>query len=247
MELSDRAVSGPTRRRFVLAGALPAVALLAGCGGDAGDGSDSGGSGDGEATDSGDGDTTPDGTTSTPFSEPLAPPVAGDPDADVTLAVYEDYACPHCADYNEKGFPEIEEAYVASGDIRYEHRDLPIPVADPGSFQAANAARAVQDAAGDEAFWTYSDALFARSGDIAAQAPDLFESLADEQGHDGGAIRGAAVNRLYRQTVERDRQRAIDLGAEATPTFAVNGEIVASGFGSDTVGMVRAALDEALA
>jgi protein-disulfide isomerase len=164
----------------------------------------------------------------------------------VTLAVYEDYACPHCANYNAEGFPELDEAYVSSGEIRYEHRDLPIPVADPGSFRAANAARAVQHGHGDEAFWTYAKTLFEQSGAIAGGGPELFATLAEEQGHDPATVREAAVDRTYRRTVERDRQRAIELGAESTPTFVLNGEIVASGFGSGTVGTVREALDRAL-
>jgi protein-disulfide isomerase len=228
--------TGPTRRRLLAGVGTAATALLAGCGGTGGNDATGGGS-----------DSSPTATsTGTPFEEALAPPVKGDADAAVTLEVYEDYACPHCADYNAEGFPELDEAYVSTGDIRYEHRDLPIPVADPGSFQAANAARAVQHRDGDGAFWPYSGALFEQSGRIAAEAPQLFATLAEERGHDAGAVRAAATNRTYRRTVQRDRQRAVELGVESTPAFALNGEIVASGFGSGTVGTVRAALDRAL-
>jgi len=220
-------------RRHVLATAGAATAgFVAGCtGGSGGDGGDGDGSGDGGGT---------------PGTEQLPPPVKGDPEAGVTLAVFEDYACPHCADYNTEGFPELDAAYVDPGDIRYEHRDLPIPVADPGSFQAANAARAVQDRHGDDAFWTYAAALFERSGDIAPEAPALFATLAEEQGHDGDAIREAAADRAYEATVGGDRQEAVDRGVESTPSFVLNGDIVASGYGPGTVDEVSAALDEAL-
>lgn len=231
---SSRQGIDSARRRFLAAVGATTATLLAGC---------SGGAGDGEA------DATPEGGAdgqATPYGEELSPPVRGDPDADVTLAVFEDYACPHCADYNAEGFPELEEAYVSTGEIRYEHRDLPIPVADPGSFQAANASRAVQHRHGDEAFWNYSDRLFERFRDISAEGPELYASLAESQGHDPAEIREAAQYRVYRVTVERDRQRAVDLGAEATPTFAVDGEIVASGFGSGTIGTLREELDAAL-
>lgn len=233
-------------RRDLLAGAAAGVAVLAGC---------SGGEGDGGTTPTPAGDAGSGGETSTPaagtgtptpYPERLPAPVTGDADADVTLAVFEDYACPHCADYNAEGFPEIDDAYVASGRIRYEHRDLPIPVADPGSWQAANAARAVQHRHGDESFWPYAAALFENSSAIAADGPALFASLADDQGYDGDAIRAAGVERVYRQTVRGDRQDAVDLGAEGTPTFVVNGEIVTSGFGSGTVETVTSALDGAL-
>jgi protein-disulfide isomerase len=217
-----------TRRRTLAGVGTAAVALAAGC---------TGGS---DGTDGGSG-----GTPATPYPE-LPAPVAGDASAEVTLAVFEDYACPHCADYNAEAFPVLEEAYVGPGEIRYEHRDLPIPVADPGSWQAANAARAVQRRHGDEAFWSYSAALFDRSGDIPTAAPDLFATLAEEQGHDGDTVREAAVGRVHERTIQRDRERATAVGVEATPGFVVNGEVVASGFGSGTVETVSTAIDAAL-
>jgi len=219
-----------SRRRTLATVGIGAVGCLAGCAGGSG-GSGADGTDEGEAT---------------PTGERLAPPVKGDPDAPVTLAVFEDYACPHCADYNTDGVPELEAAYVDPGEIRYEHRDLPIPVADPGSFQAANAAREVQSRNGDGEFWTYAAALFERSGDIAAEAPTLFGTIADEQGHDGEAVREAAVDRTHEETVQGDRQEAADLGVGATPSFVLNGEIVTSGFGPETVEEVSAAVDKAL-
>ncbi len=231
----DSATRELSRRRALVAAGTATVGVLAGCVGGSDGGENGGADGSGDA----DGSDTPD-------TERLAPPVKGDPGAAVTLAVFEDYACPHCADYNAEGFPDIEAAYVDPAEIRYEHRDLPIPVADPGSWQAANAARAVQQRNGDDAFWSYAAALFDHSGAIAAEAPELFGTLADEQGHDGAAIRERAVDRAYESTVQGDRQEAVDLGVEGTPGFVVNGEIVASGFGSGTVETVSTALDEAL-
>jgi len=246
----DRETRLLSRRRALAGLGGGTVGLLAGCtgtsNGDGGDGDTGGSDGDGSDGDDGSDGGGSGGEGPTPRAQRLSPPVKGDPDAPVTLAVFEDYACPHCADYNVEGFPELDEAYVASGDIRYEHRDLPIPVADPGSFQAANAARGVQDRHGDEAFWEYAAVLFERSGDITSQAPDLFGTIADEQGYDGEEIREAAVERVYEATVQGDREEAVDIGAEATPAFVLDGEIVASGFGSETVDAVSAAIEEAL-
>jgi len=236
----DRAARGYSRRCALRVVGGATLGVLAGCTGG------SGASGDGESGNeggSGDGETDAPGT---PIGEQLPAPVKGDADADVTLAVFEDYACPHCADYNVEGFPELAAEYVDPGEIRYEHRDLPIPVADPGSFQAANAARAVQDRHGDEAFWEYAAVLFERSGEIPGGAPDIFGTIADEQGHDGEAIRAAAADRVYEGTVQADREEGVELGVEATPSFVLDGEVVASGYGSGTVEEVSAAIEAAL-
>jgi len=217
----------PTRRRL-LVGLAGGAAVLAGC---------SGGS-----TPSSGGDDQ-DSQSNSGGEGPLGPPVRGDPDADVTLTVYEDFACPHCRDYNANGYPTLAEEYVESGEIRYEHRDLPIPVADPESYEAANGARAVQDRGGDEAFWTYAEQLFARQSDLGSETPALYADLAEGL-VTADAVREAAVDRAYAETVEADRQRGIDAGVEGTPGFVLNGEAVVSGFGEETVETVTAAIDE---
>lgn len=226
----NRNWSGPTRRRL-LGGLTGVAAALAGCSGGS-DSSDGQGGQSGEDGESGGDDA-------------LGPPVRGDPEAGITLAVYEDFACPHCRDYNENGYPALREEYVEPGEIRYEHRDLPIPVLDPESYEAANAARAVQDRGGDEAFWAYADQLFARQSDLGEETPALYADLAEGLVA-GDAVRDAAVDQAHSATVEADRQRGVDAGVEGTPGFVVDGEVVTSGFGESTVETVRAALDERL-
>lgn len=230
----------PTRRQVLVAVGATGALGLAGCtgGGSTPTADGQGTSGDGTRTGSGDGGGTPTGR--------LSPPVKGDPEADVTLAVYEDFACPHCRDYDANGYPVLAEEFVETGRIRYEHRDLPIPVLEPESFEAANAARAVQDRHGNGAFWDYADALFSNQGALGSETPALYADLAADLGYDGEAVRADAVNRAYTDTVTGDRQRGIDAGVEGTPGFVVNGDVVTSGFGDSTVQTVRSAIEERL-
>ncbi len=231
----------PTRRQVLAAGGAVGFVGLAGCTGsgstpttaDQADGENGNGNGGGN------------GGGETPTAR-LSPPVRGDPEADVTLAVYEDFGCPHCRDYNADGYPELAEAFVDPGRVRYEHRALPIPVLDPESFEAASAARAVQDRHGDGSFWAYANALFSNQEVLGSETPALYADLASELGYDGKPVRTAAVDQAYADTVESDRQRGIDAGVEGTPGFVVNGEVVADGFGDSTVETVRAALEERL-
>jgi len=235
----------PTRRQVLAAAGITGVVGLAGCAGGGStpttDGQAGGGNGDGNGDGGGDGN----GSGETPAGQ-LPPPVRGDPEAGVTLAVYEDFACPHCRDYNENGYPGLAEAFVDTGRIRYEHRDLPIPVLDPESFEAASAARSVQDRHGDEAFWEYADALFANQNALGAETPALYADLAADLGYEGGPVRTDAVDQAYANTVGDDREGGVDAGVEGTPGFVVNGEVVANGFGDATVDTVRSAIEERL-
>lgn len=204
-----------TTRRTLLAGVATGMGTLAGCLGG----------------DSGGGD--------------LPAPKKGSGDAPVTLAVYEDFACPHCRAYNAEGWPQIRSAYVESGDLLYEHRDFPIPVLDPGSWRAHNAARAVQDREGEEGFWAFAQAVFENQPDLGDDDLALYERLGNDLGFDGDAIRSDAADRAYDDVVEADRSEGRDLGVSSTPTFAVNGEIVATGFGSGTTEAVEQAIEDA--
>lgn len=148
-------------------------------------------------------------------------PVKGNPDAAVTLEVYEDFACPACAGYNQRILPDIETEYIENGRIRYEHRDFPF-VADPQSWQAASASRAVHDAAGDEAFWTYAAGLFEQQSRLRTDASTLFADLADEQGLDADEIQTAALQQEYEDAAQSDMQRGQNFGISGTPGFVIN-------------------------
>jgi protein-disulfide isomerase len=153
--------------------------------------------------------------------ERLPPPVAGDPDADVTVAVYEDFACPHCKTFTEEEFPVIQSEYIDPGRIRYEHHDFPIPVHPEHSWDAANAARSVQARDGD--FWAYAKGLFANQSSLG---PPLYEQLANQQELNGDGVRTDAADRRYRNTVRGDRSDGQDRGVGGTPAAFVNGEQV---------------------
>lgn len=150
----------------------------------------------------------------------LPPPVLGDPDADVTVAVYEDFSCPHCASYNSEVVPQVEAEYIEPGTIRYEHHDFPIPV-DDWSWPVASAARAVQDGQGDRSFFDFADRLFENQGQFSL---DRLAELADAVGADGPTVREAADEETYRPVVEADRSAGIERGVSGTPTVFVNDE-----------------------
>jgi len=195
-----------TRRAFV-AGSVAVAAGIAGC--------SSGG--DEQSTQPELGDIA---STSTPSTDgTLRSPVAGDPDADVTVAVYEDYACPHCGTYSLDVFPRLASEYLEPGTVRYEFHDFPIPVDETVSWEAANAARAVQAAAGPQAYFEYSEALFANQSSLG---PETYASLADDIGVDGPTVRGAATDRSYDETVSEDKRGGERRGVTGTPTVFVD-------------------------
>lgn len=187
-----------TRRRFLAGGAVAGTAGLAGCG----------------ALNSGETKTTVG-----PDAETLPTPVRGNPDADVTVMAFEDYACGHCAAFVLDYLPNLISEYIEPGTIRYEHHDFPLPLSNE-SWRAPSAARAVQDTAGADAFWEFSHRLYKNQSDLG---PSLYETLAEAVGADPKTVRSAAVDETYGTTVVADKQFGKSLGVDSTPTVFVNG------------------------
>lgn len=204
-------------RRQLLAAAGAGAASLAGCTG----GGDGGGGGPTETC-----------------AESLPRPYLGAADAAVTVAVFEDYACPHCRHFDEQVAPGLVSNYAEPGKIRYEFYDFPIPVRDPTSWQAASAARAVQDREGREAFFAYKSRLFDNQSSLSL---DAYASLADGI-TDGDAVREAARTRCYEPVVTADRQTGRDRGVQGTPTVFVDGEALSA----PSYDALRSAVDSAL-
>lgn len=203
------------------------VAGIAGCldgiggsgGGGTGDGGGAGGDGSGA-------DTVAD----------LPTPVAGDADAPVTVAVFEDFACPHCRTFAAEVHPKLVADYVEPGVARFEHHDFPIPVHDRWSWQAPSAARAVQDGVGDDAFFEFVGRLFAdgwRDG-RADYSVDFLETVAADVGAAPDAVATAATEERYRPVLEADRSTGMDRGVRGTPTVFVDGEAT-EGYDYETV------------
>lgn len=156
--------------------------------------------------------------TSTVVPETLSPPTRGT--GDVTLTVYEDIVCPACRRFHEQFVPVIDRDYVQPGVVTCEFRDFPLEMHAPRSFEAANAARAVQNAGGPEAFFAYVDLLFANQDSLSL---DTYDRLAAAVDADGEAVRAATEGRTYRKTIDRDLSRGRDAGVRGTPAVFVNG------------------------
>jgi protein-disulfide isomerase len=82
--------------------------------------------------------------------EQARPLAFGDPVAPVTLRLYEDFHCPHCADFEEAYAPVINAA-VDRGEVRLQL--YPMAFVDEGSVRAAGAMACAAEAGFGRAFY----------------------------------------------------------------------------------------------
>jgi len=174
--------------------------------------------------------------------ESLPTPVQGDPESSVTVAVYEDFSCPHCRDFHLNVYPDVVSEFIDTERVRYEHHDFPIPVDEQWSWAVAGAARAVQDEVGDDAFFEYAALAFEEQGSYSM---DVLADLAGEVDADGEAVRSAAENDTYAPVLEADRSAGQDRGVQGTPTVFVNDEQVDLDSGDSQFDAIRSAIESA--
>ncbi|MEZ3143410.1 DsbA family protein [Halobaculum sp. MBLA0143] len=214
-----------TRRDWLAAvaagGTLATAGCLGGGGGSAG-GSTSYGCGDGGET----------------VSE-AGQPALGPTDAAVTVQVWEDFSCPHCATWSTEHFPQLREEYLGDGQVRYEHHDFPIPVRD-WAWGTASASRAVYEATDGATFFDFVKRVYEQQSDYSLQ---VVGDAADAAGVDPCTAVEAARGDTYRPVIEADKQTGLDTGVEGTPAVFVNGQAVS---GERTFENVAPVIDDAL-
>ena len=147
----------------------------------------------------------------------------GSADAPVTIIEFADFQCPYCGRWAADTYPQIDQAYIASGQVRvgYQH----FAFLGDESFWAAEASECAAD---QDAFWAYHDYLFAhQSGENqGAFTKDNLKTFAANLGLDSAAFNSCLENGTYRALVSGQTQAAQQLGVRSTPTFVVNGRPV---------------------
>ena len=140
-------------------------------------------------------------------------PILGEPDAPVTLVVFSDFNCPHCARAGEQLRSMIEES---QGRVRLAYRNFPL-LRHRGSMEAAVAGLAAHR---QERFWALHDAMFENR---ARLNEEVILALAEQVGLDVEQFRQDLLDPALEARVRAEREEGEQLGVRGTPTVFVNG------------------------
>ncbi len=143
----------------------------------------------------------------------------GDPNAPVTIVVFEDYMCPHCAEFSTRVRPEIEKTLIDPGKAKLVYHDFPLQPG-AGSVLAARAARCAND---QGKFWDYQEVLFSTQSSWVTQQdkePALV-SAAQGIGLDAGKFQSCLDSDRHADQVNADLALAKALGLDGTPSVLV--------------------------
>ena len=157
------------------------------------------------------------GDTGTFNSDVVAPHdgdhVYGNEDAPITLIEYSDLECPHC-----KRFHPIVRDLVdrSNGQINWIYRHAPLHGSH--SYMEGVATECAAELGGNEAFWSYTGAIFSRT-DSGGEGFSLKKlvPLAGEIGLDRKEFHDCVKRDKYKSKLEKHLQQAQDIQIRGTP------------------------------
>ncbi|MER6095526.1 thioredoxin domain-containing protein [Streptomyces sp. NPDC001728] len=153
----------------------------------------------------------------------------GKTDAPSTLAVWEDFRCPACAQFENVMRATIHEL-EASGALKVEYHLATLidgNMGGSGSLRAANAAACAQDAG---KFTAYHDTLYLNqppeTDDAFGKNDKLIELAAKVPGLDTPAFRSCVNDGTHDSWVTKSNEAFQNGGFRGTPTVLLNGESI---------------------
>ncbi|MBW6455931.1 MAG: DsbA family protein [Trueperaceae bacterium] len=168
-------------------------------------------------------------------------PVLGDASAPVTMAVFEDFRCPGCQNFELNVMPDIRRDYVQDGRVRVAYFNLPVVAPVTASEHVARVGECVFQQSND-AFWEMKTPLYRAQQQLGDARRAVELALTYAPGIDAGALDACLADPSSLQAVRDDAALAVRLEARATPTVFVDGVKVET----PSASAVRAALDAAL-
>lgn len=169
--------------------------------------------------------------------------VIGNQNAKVTMVEFTDYQCPFCSRHFTQTHPQLMTDYVKTGKMRIVFRDQPLPF-HPNSRIGALAARCANDQGKFEAM---HDALFSKQDEWVNLGKDAaiakYGEYANTIGMNGNALVDCVKTEKHGKEVDADIALANKVGANGTPTFFINKEILVGAYPFDSF---KTLIDKAL-
>ncbi|MEW6717924.1 MAG: DsbA family protein [Chloroflexota bacterium] len=169
----------------------------------------------------------------TPVERPMENGRAmGDPNAPVTIEIFEDFQCSACQYFSQQIEPLITENYVATGKVYYIYRHYPFMDDRVAIKESDQAALASMCAADQGEFWNYHDILFANwiGANQGAFTEKRLEAFAQSLGLDIDEFNNCLRNKLHQDEIDEDIAKGIQLGVQGTPSVFVNGQLLMPGY-----------------
>ncbi|MBU6214418.1 thioredoxin domain-containing protein [Patescibacteria group bacterium] len=142
--------------------------------------------------------------------------ILGNPAAKVMIVEYADFDCEYCKGFNET-LHQIIATEGANGEVAWVFRHFPLSEIHPDALALAKAAECAAEVGGNDAFWKFTDALYARQpvapaaiGTIAAVTNVPADTFAT-------CYASESTSAPLLERIQADRKNALAMGATGVP------------------------------
>ncbi len=157
----------------------------------------------------------------------------GSPDAPVTVYEVSDFQCPFCKMFVDSTFPTIEAEYIETGKVRLIFVNFPLVQLHPNAPAAHEFAMC---AAKQNRFWQVHDLLFQTQKDWESleDPADYFKQLGDSAALSSTDLDACFASGEVRSIVESEARTVWQSGINSTPSFMIEGGLLAGAHPIDT-------------
>jgi protein-disulfide isomerase len=155
------------------------------------------------------------------IEKPFPGTVAGNPNGDVKLVVFFDYACPYC----RQGSQDVARLLREDPKLMVIYRDF--PVLSPASTEAAMASLSAAQQGG---YVKFHDAMFASPGRVSlARTMGIVKGVGLNQDRTTADLQNASL----KAEIDRNLMLGRELGLTGTPSYVVGDRILSGAVGFD--------------
>lgn len=141
--------------------------------------------------------------------------IRGNPKASVAVIEYSDFECPFCKRHHPT-MQQIMDTY--KDDVVWVYRHFPLSF-HPNAQKAAEASECANELAGNDAFWKFTDGVFA----LDALSNDAFVTIAKNMSLNESAFKSCLDSGKYAKHVTDEMTAGQAAGVSGTPgTFVVD-------------------------
>ena len=159
--------------------------------------------------------------------------IYGDPKAAITLVEYSDFECPFCKRFHPTAKQLVDQS---AGKVNWVYRHFPLEFHNPGAQKQAEASECAGKLGGNEAFWRYSELIYARTKSNGNGFPiSNLVPLAEEIGLASGPFEQCLDSGEMASKVKADYENGVASGITGTP-----GNIILHNSSGDAVVMAGA-------
>ncbi len=163
-------------------------------------------------------------------------PFKGGSDAKVTIVEYSDFQCPFCSK-GAQVVTALEKKYGDKVKIAFKHFPLPFHAQARVAAEASMCANAQNS----KYFWKMHDTMF---GDQSKLDRDNLIAAAKKAGANEAEFKSCLDAGKFKGRVDADVAEGTNIGVKSTPTFFVNGKLIA---GAQPIEVFSEVIDEELA